>query len=303
MNLIKLFFLIYVIVVGLIYALTKRSGIPKLVPGDIFIAKLTRKIGSRNALFWWLLGSFVMASFYLPFAGPITDFPIFIFALVLNIVSFAGVLFYFEALEIGNASLVGTIGGAFPVITVPLSILLFKEQLTWFQFAAIILTFSGLILATLRFEELKNRNFRRLISDRSIKLALAAFVIWGVFWAVIRIPVEKIGWFWSNYPIYLSFILLPLFNLVRNIPLSDLKNKKTFLITILGCILTLFANFGFNLGLTYGYTSIVAPIAGASPVLFVIISRFVFREKLTSQQKLGIVFALAGIVLISISSV
>lgn len=44
MNLFKLFFLIYVIVVGLIYALTRRSGIPKLVPGDIFIAKAGRTI-------------------------------------------------------------------------------------------------------------------------------------------------------------------------------------------------------------------------------------------------------------------
>jgi hypothetical protein len=40
----KLFALIYVIVVGFIYGMTKRSGIPKLFPGDIFIQKSGRTI-------------------------------------------------------------------------------------------------------------------------------------------------------------------------------------------------------------------------------------------------------------------
>ena len=67
--------------------------------------------------------------------------------------------------------------------------------------------------------------------------------------------------------------------------------------------LTSMANFAFNLGITYGFTAIVAPVAGSAPVLFVIISRFVFKEALTGQQRLGILFSLAGIVLIGISSV
>ncbi len=41
---IQLFLTVYVIVVGLIYGLTKRSGIPKLFPGDLFIQKSGRTI-------------------------------------------------------------------------------------------------------------------------------------------------------------------------------------------------------------------------------------------------------------------
>ena len=59
----------------------------------------------------------------------------------------------------------------------------------------------------------------------------------------------------------------------------------------------------FNLGLTLGYSSLIAPVAGSSPVLFVVLSRFVFKEPLTGQQKTGIIFALAGIVLIGISTI
>lgn len=39
MKYVQLYLLVYVIVVGLIYGLTKRSGIPKLLPGDFYINK------------------------------------------------------------------------------------------------------------------------------------------------------------------------------------------------------------------------------------------------------------------------
>src|SRR3989344_2128598 len=204
--------------------------------GDIFVTLLSRKIGSRKALFLWLLGSFVLASLYVPFAKPISDYPMFIFIFILHLFGLAGTVLYFKALEIGNASLVGTIAGAFPIITVPLS-------------------------------------------------------------------VAKIGWFWSMYPGYLLFVLLALFGFVKKISIGELKNRDNLKLIIPMCLLTLAANFGYNLGITYGYTSLVAPIAGSSPVLFVILSRFVFREKLSGQQKAGIGLALAGIVLIGISSI
>lgn len=36
--------MIYIVVIGLIYALMRNSGIPKLVPGDIYINKAGKQI-------------------------------------------------------------------------------------------------------------------------------------------------------------------------------------------------------------------------------------------------------------------
>lgn len=271
--------------------------------GDIFVTLLSRKIGSRKALFLWLLGSFVLASLYVPFAKPISDYPMFIFIFILHLFGLTGTVLYFKALEIGNASLVGTIAGAFPIITVPLSVAIFAEKLGQIQILAIAMTICGLIFSTLHWQEIMKSNFSRLINEKSILYALVTFIIWGVFWTLIRIPVAKIGWFWSMYPGYLLFVLLPLFGFVKKISIGELKNRDNLKLIIPMCLLTLGANFGYNLGITYGYTSIVAPIAGSSPVLFVILSRFVFRDKLTSQQKAGIGLTLTGIVLIGISSI
>lgn len=81
-----------------------------------------------------------------------------------------------------------------------------------------------------------------------------------------------------------------------------LKKKRALLLLFTASVLTVSANYAFNIGITYGYSSLVAPIARASPVLFVILSRFVFKDKLTTQQKLGIIAALSGILLIASSS-
>ena len=132
---------------------------------------------------------------------------------------------------------------------------------------------------------------------------MVVFIIWGIFWSLIRIPVERIGWFWSMYPLYPFFVILLFLKSFKRVNFSDLKKTNNLLIMGAGCLFTLSANFGFNLGLTHGYTSIVAPIAGASPVIFVILSRIVFKERLTNQQKMGIILTLAGIVSIGVSAV
>lgn len=271
--------------------------------GDVLIAKLTRKIGSRVTLFWWMFSSLILSSLYLPFAGPIPDFLMFSFALILNIFGLLGVIWYVQAFEQSHISLVGTIAGSFSILVVPLSVIFFSERLEILQIGAIIMTITGLILATLHPEDLKNRNFRRLSENKGIKLSFLAFLNWGIYWTLIRIPVQKIGWYWSEYPFYFMILLLPLMGMTKNISISAVRNSKILFMIILSGALSTMANFSFNLGITYGYSSIVAPIAGSSPVLFVILSRFVFREPLTGQQKLGIISALTGIVLIGFNSV
>lgn len=271
--------------------------------GDIFVAKVARKIGSRMTLFWWMMTSLLLSSLYLPFAGAIRDYQMFLGAIILNIFGVLGVWWYFRAFEISNVSLVGTISGAYPILVVPLSVIFFAEKLTQIQIVAIISIIIGLILATLHWEEVKNRDFIRLIDDKGIRLAFLTLINWGIYWTLMRIPVERLGWYWSLFPFYILAPFLPLLGIVKNVSLAVFKNKRYILMVFLMGGLTAMANFSFNLGITYGYTSIVAPVSGAYPVLFVILSRFVFRERLSRQQKVGIGFALAGIVLIGISSV
>ncbi|MCA9371872.1 EamA family transporter [Candidatus Woesebacteria bacterium] len=64
--------------------------------------------------------------------------------------------------------------------------------------------------------------------------------------------------------------------------------------------LILFGNFALNYSLSIpNSNSLAAPIASVAPILFVIMSYFIFKDKLTKQQVAGIVVALFGILFLT----
>lgn len=268
--------------------------------GDIFVTLAARKLGNIQAYFWGLVFSLVLTCLYLPFAGGISDFGMFLFAAGLNSLVVAGTVLYFKALEEGNASLVGAVGGSFSIPVVVLSLLFFGERISSWQAVGIVLTVIGVILVSLKFQEMLKIRSQAIFLEKAVQYVLLAVVLWGIYYTFIRIPVETIGWFWSYYPAnfyFLAFILLG--KIEKETIWVVFKNKNTLLPVVAFVILITMAQFSYNLGLLYGYTSIVAPIAGAYPVLFVFLARIIFKEPLTKQQSLGIVSSLLGILLIS----
>lgn len=269
--------------------------------GDIFITKVSRKIGSTTTYFFGFLVALLFVLFYIPFAGPIVSLSIFGLAIFLNIIHTLSNLAFFKGLEVGNASITATIAEAFPILTVAFSVIFFGEILTFWQLVGICLTLVGIFLASLNLKELKNLKGRNILSDKGIKYALVAFIGWGIYFAFVRVTAETLGWFWAGFPLYIVAIPLVLIKNVRNtIPVLFHSRKILFLI-ILFAILVTMGDFAYNLGILSGYTSVVAPITGTTPVLFVILSRFFFKDRLTGQQKLGIISSLLGIVLISLA--
>jgi uncharacterized membrane protein len=266
--------------------------------GDIFGALSSRKIGSISSFFWCNLLALIITSFYIPFAGKVESVMLLLFAFILGLINAYGTLSYFRAMEKGIASLVGAIGGSSSVITVLFSLIFFGEKITFVQLIGIILAIVGVILVSLDFSALARRKIGEVISDRSVRYALIPFFCWGIYFAFIRIPAETLGWFWAYYPLNFSiFVLLPLGIVKPNLP-TDFADRRNNLYLLLFCLFITAAMFAYNLGILSGYTSIVAPIAGSFPVLFVILARFIFKDRLNRQQMAGIISALAGIVII-----
>lgn len=283
------------LIMAIFFALLALTG---WATGDIFITIVSRKYGNKLTFLYWMVISLILSLLYLPFAGEITDWSYLGIAVGISFISFIANFSYFKALEIGIASLVGTIAGSFAIVTVPLSIILFKESLSLIAAIGIIFVIIGLILASLKFEEIKSKKLTSVLSDPGVIFALFTMIAWGVYWTLIRFPVEKIGWYYSAIPNYFFFVILFFFHEVKGKMSTVAKDKKILLICIVMSMFTVMANFSYNLGITYGYTSIVAPVAGASPILFVILARFIFKDRLNHQQLVGIISALAGIVLI-----
>lgn len=205
----------------------------------------------------------------------------------------------YEGIRVGNASLVGTIGAAFAALTVILSVIFLNDRLSFFQIVSIIIIFVGLILSS---TELKSLSLKKIFADKGVPYGLVAMVLWGIYWTFIRIPVRKMGWFWPTYLGILGIPVILVYMRYRKIKVEKLPSKKIAFFSFLSALLLQGATFSYNFAIMTGKTAIVAPIAGSYPVLYVILSRFVFKDRLTKQQLLGILVTLLGIAALSLSS-
>jgi uncharacterized membrane protein len=270
--------------------------------GILFEAMVGRKFESYSATFWSLILGFFISITYAPFAlGNLKNLTpsLLVLILVLFVIGTTGTVIYYEALKKGNPSLVGTIATSFPAVTVILSLLFLRERINLPQAAAIIFILAGIILASF---SLRKFSLNDLIKDKGAALALITMVFWGIWLAFIKIPVRQIGWFWPNALSFSTWPLFLLFMKARNIKLHW-PTKNIWIPIIISTALVRIAEYSYNFAIGKGLTAVVAPIAGANPILFVPLAFLVFREPVSKRQGLGIALTLVGIVLLSIFSV
>lgn len=272
--------------------------------GDLMTTVSARKLNAYSATFWSLVISVLLLSLYIPFAlqnlKQLT-IELFLLNIFLGFILLVGIITYREGLIIGSSPLVVTIAASFTAVATILSIIFFKEQLTIYQALSIAIIFIGILLSMLDFRKLIKKNMQL---DKGLMLALISMVLWGIYFTFIKIPVQKIGWFWPNYFSFLFFVpFIFLFLRWKKIKLYMPNHNKT-LFPLLGAIIfSRGAELSFNLGIERGYTSVIAPIAGASPILFIILAVLFLKDSITRQQILGIVTTLVGIILLSILSI
>lgn len=267
--------------------------------GLLFEAIAARKLKVHSLLFWSYIISLIIGAFYVPFA--LSDllhltWQIAVINFILILVVVAGALTYYQALKQENRALVGTIASSFPIVTVVFSTIFLGERLSVLQILATTLVFLGLILVSVDIKEIKSKNFGM---NTGILFALLTMLLWGAYFAFIKIPIQQIGWFWPNY---FTFFLLPFIFFYAKFShkkIEHINKTRAFISLFLSVILIRIAEFSYNLGISKGLVTIVAPIAGANPTLFVILAFLFLKDPIKKQQIVGIITALIGIVWLS----
>lgn len=271
--------------------------------GIFFEAIIARKLRWYSLTFWSFILSVLVLSLYAPFAlKDLTGltFNILILILILAFVGiFLGTIFYYEALRIGNRALVGTIASSFPLVSVILSVIFLGDRVNIQQTVAIIIIFLGLFLSMLNFNKLQTKS----IFNKAALLALLTMFSWGIYFAFIKIPVSKIGWFWPNYITFLIFPLILLYIKFKKVKLEMPTANKVLLPLLASTVLVRIAELSYNFAMSKGLVTVVAPIAGANPTVLVVLAFLFFKDPITRQQIAGIVTTLVGIVLLSNFSV
>ncbi len=268
---------------------------------DVFAALSSRRVGNLATFVVIQLVGLGLFLILFPFFAGTFDLFYFCIAFVLAVVDSLGLIFFYKAFEEGNVSLNGTIAGSFGLVTVIIALVFFGETLSNLAEVGILLVFVGLVMATLKFKELLGNNLAKSFSDRGVLFAFLTMLFWGIYFGFLRIPVEKIGWYWAMLPLSFMLPFIIVFPSIRKNLKQIVKKPTDYNYSVLHSLTAFGGTIAFNLGIGVGNTSLVAPIASASPILFVVLSRFVFKDRLTHQQWAGIVLALLGIVILGLS--
>lgn len=268
--------------------------------GDLFTIVAARRIGANLTTFWVFFFSFLLTLLFLPFAphdiSSIT-LPLLCLNIFLGILYVSGNVLISEAFRLSSAPLVGIIIQAFPAVVLVMSALIFKDPITLSQAVFISVIFFGVVLCSVDFKKIRNAE---RIFDRGTGLAIIAMIFLSFYFTFSRIPINTYGWFLPSFISTACFPIIYLFiRLKKEKFIVPKQGKILFSVFMVGFLIRA-GDFALNYGLSLpGASSIVAPLAGASPVLFIILSSVFFKDKVTRQQKVGIMITLVGIVLLT----
>lgn len=270
--------------------------------GDNVSVYLSRKTNATSVTFYAFISRLVIYILLIPFylrEFSRIDLTSIIWSLLVGMSSAVGYWFFCKGSKISNPVVVGSVAGAWGAPALLFSLVFLHESITTLQSLVIGLVFLGLILVSL-----KIKSFREIgiFKDRGIIYGLITMTFWAICGSFLKIPIERIGWFWTTLIFLIPFgMVFPLTRLKDEKIVNPVK-KGVVKYLVLYAILITIAEIGYNNGLATGKAAIVAAIAGSNSTIFAFVAYLVYREKLYKQQVVGVFITLIGIVMLSIIS-
>jgi drug/metabolite transporter (DMT)-like permease len=269
---------------------------------DFLSVKSSRKIGSILTFFWMQIVGFLIALIYLIFNFQklyVIDISKLVLIIIISAFLFTiGTFTFYKGLIIGQASLVTPIMGSWAMITAILSIIFLNEILKTNQILAIIFIICGIILVSTNIKEaLKNK----LSFFIGAKEGIISMFSYGVAAFLLAFAVKSLGWFLPGIICRLFILIfIILYAFINKQSLRARFQPSVWNLILPIAFLDIIAFFAYSIGVSSECASIVAPIAASSPLVTIILARIFLKEKLVSNQIVGIFLALLGLVLISI---
>lgn len=216
-------------------------------------------------------------------------------ALGSGIISCLGNIAFYDVLNRGaKAAAVIPLTDLYPVVTVLLAVPLLNERLNRLQWAGIVLSLGAIYLFHVSHEQ-------SLVSEWLL-LALVPIVLWGICGLMQKMSTHYISGRTSAIWFLLAFIpVAALIALFDPLP-TGIPARTWWIAAAVGFTLAL-GNLTILLAFASGgKASIIAPLAGLYPLVSIPLALALFGETLGPRESLGIVFALAAVVLLSLQS-
>ncbi|MFC2174898.1 EamA family transporter [archaeon] len=265
---------------------------------DFLGKKAVDKFGDFSSLLFTQAIGFIPALLYIiVFAElPLLSQESLLFIIVTAFFSFMAWVLFYRGLAQGMASVIVPIVGSWGAVTTVLALLVLGEQPTSIQLLGILVIFAGVFLTAVEFKSFK----QKALSAGAI-LAFAALLLFGVVGLLTDFVVEGVGPIFS----FFSLRLVSLVFLASYAPLRKIKvewpARSLWLVLIGVAIAELFGNLFFMIGIDIGMVSIVSAIVAAYTPVTVVLAHFFLHERILTNQKLGIVLTVVGLIGVSLA--
>ena len=186
----------------------------------------------------------------------------------------------YESLNKGNASVNGTIAASYGVVSILIAALLLHTKLNSITTFLIFLVFAGIILVSINFQSI---SLQTILKDKGVPYSIMACLLWGVYYAFIKVPISSVGWFIPAYTTWLAFPIGILFLKLKKIPLKAPSTIKLKTFQLLNALLIMLGIFAFNYAVALAPIPIVVGISSGYPLLFVVLASLIFKDKLDTQ--------------------
>ncbi len=268
---------------------------------DFLGGVFAKQIGSFKTYFWsqfaGLVSVFLLA--LISKTSVIISSPVIILTAIAASIYAAGYLFFFKGLEIGNVSIVAATMNLWAVFTILIAFIFMGQRLSLIQTVGVLMIISGATLASLNWTDIRNQGFRLSLG---IKEAVIGAFFFGIFWNIDEVISREIGWLLTTLFVKFGIILFLLifsFLVKRESNLSKASAQTKYMLVLMG-IIEVGAVAMINFGLTIGHAILITPIASALSIVTIALAIIFLKEKIIKLQGLGIVMAVAGIIITAV---
>ena len=278
-----------------------------------FIAKKTiDRVGDTTTLFWsQLLGASVLFALFFISQRPLNlSYIQYLTLIPLGIWSGLAYLPLYDAFSKGKVSLISPIFASYSVLVAILSIVFFKETISFAIFSSLCLLSIGIFLMNARIE-FKSQTTFRIQNIAGLSQVVLAVILYS-FWIIV-FDMSLVADMWIESLLIVRFVaslsvlaygkLKKKDILLRKIFLNKNSNETVYLLFLIG----VFDLFAFSM-ITYGYgyseyTSVITMIGSAFSLPTLILARIFLKEHLTKNQIIGAIVVIIGIVTLSLPAV
>ncbi|WP_338869111.1 DMT family transporter [Spirosoma sp. SC4-14] len=226
-----------------------------------------------------------------------------LWGLVAGVLAVIGNVAVYQAFTSGGlAAIVIPVTNLYPLVTIGIALLVFREKLNWVNGIGILLAIPAVVM--LSGESLLFDNPTAFFSSIGLNswllYSLVALFFWGVFSAAQKETTNYISAEWSYVSFIISSVLIALLFVVFGWADFAMSTKTLAIGSLAGMLNGLGVLASFAAYSAEGKASKVTTIAGAlQPVFTIILAMIFLNESLSIIESLGIALAIIGALTLS----